>query len=70
MIMKEGTNIMYIYEMIDKHRNDFRAIMKCEHCNHNQNLSTGYDDEYYHNKVIPAMKCSSCGMSSNDSIES
>lgn len=46
--------------------NDFYAIMECEHCGHTQENKTGYDDDYYHNSVIPAMKCKACG---NDSKE-
>lgn len=41
--------------------NDFSAIMECEHCQSTQKLSSGYDDEFYHSKVIPAMTCKSCG---------
>lgn len=41
--------------------NDFSAIMECEHCSHEQKLSSGYDDDYYHSRVIPAMTCCSCG---------
>lgn len=41
--------------------NDFSAIMECEHCSHEQKLTSGYNDAYYHNNVIPAMTCGSCG---------
>jgi hypothetical protein len=50
-----------IKEITSQHRNDFRAIMECEHCGGIQKLTTGYDDSYYHDKVIPAMTCQSCG---------
>lgn len=42
-------------------RNDFYAIMECEHCGNTQELKSGYDDDFYHQKVIPAMKCKKCG---------
>jgi len=50
-----------IKELISQHRNDFRAIMECEHCGEKQKLDTGYDDSYYHSHVIPAMACNGCG---------
>lgn len=56
---------MKIKTITDQHRNDFSAIMECEHCGHEQKLRTGYDDEYYHRKVIPAMKCEKCGLDRN-----
>jgi hypothetical protein len=42
-------------------RNDFSAILECEHCTATQTLKSGYNDPYYHNKVIPAIKCNKCG---------
>lgn len=47
----------YTFEM----GNDFKAIMECEHCDHEQPLGSGYHDNYYHTKVIPAMTCGGCG---------
>lgn len=41
--------------------NDFAAIMVCEHCGGTQKLTSGYHDNYYHTKVIPAMTCRKCG---------
>ena len=52
---------MRIKEITDQHRNDFRANMECEHCGHVQKLTTGYNDAYYHQHVIPAMDCKACG---------
>lgn len=52
---------MKIYETTFEYRRDFHAIMVCEHCDHTQELKTGYDDDYYHNRVIPAMTCDKCG---------
>lgn len=54
---------MKIQEITDQIRNDFTAIMECEYCAATQELRTGYDDPYYHNHIIPAMKCKSCGKS-------
>jgi hypothetical protein len=52
---------MKILKVLSKMRNDFSAIMGCEHCGHQEKLTTGYNDDYYHNNVIPEMKCHCCG---------
>lgn len=57
---------MKIKKMLSQHRRDFTATMVCEHCAHEQKLSGGYDDAYYHNSVIPNMTCDSCGKKAND----
>jgi hypothetical protein len=41
-------------------RNDFTAILECEHCNATQTLDTGYDDAYYHMAVLPSIHCDAC----------
>lgn len=41
--------------------NDFNAIMECEHCGSTQENKSGYHDNYYHTRVIPAMHCNGCG---------
>lgn len=40
---------------------DFHATMECEHCGEKQEITTGYDDAYYHQRVIPEMTCLACG---------
>lgn len=52
---------MKIKEITSEHRNDFSAIMECEHCGETHKLTTGYHDNFYHTQVIPAMKCKACG---------
>lgn len=54
---------MKISKILTEHRNDFTALMECEHCGHQQRNDYGYHDNYYHTKVIPAMYCQSptCG---------
>lgn len=49
--------IKYTFEM----RNDFSAKVQCEHCDHVQDLKYGYHDDNYHNRVLPAITCTSCG---------
>ena len=43
--------------------NDFSADLECEHCCHVQRLNSGYHDGHYHNRVLPAITCQSCGKS-------
>lgn len=52
---------MKIDEIISKDRYDFSAMMECEHCGHVGKISNGYDDHFYHSRVIPAMRCKECG---------
>ena len=50
---------MKIKEIISQNRRDFTAIFVCEHCGFEKKMS-GYDDDYFHNKVIPDMLCPKC----------
>jgi len=54
---------MKIKKITSQHRRDFSAIMQCEFCQHEQINDAGYDDRYYHDNVIPQMKCHKCGES-------
>jgi len=60
---------MRILKVIGQHRNDFSAIMICEYCEHEQKLTSGYNDAYYHSVVIPKMRCELCDKSRNDIID-
>lgn len=51
---------MRIKTKISQHRRDFRAVYVCEHCGHEME-SHGYDDAYFHQNVIPDMRCGECG---------
>lgn len=44
-----------------QHRRDFTGLYDCEHCGHEQTMGGGYDDAYYHQNVIPRLKCGACG---------
>ena len=57
---------MKIKRITNQHRRDFCADMVCEHCGHEEKLTSGYDDTYYHENVIPAMTCKSCGKTAPD----
>jgi len=51
---------MRIDKILTQYRNDFTAILVCEHCGHERKLMTGYDDANYHRNVIPKMLCVAC----------
>lgn len=57
---------MKIKEIKSQTRRDFRAIYVCEHCGYEYEDS-GYDDNYFHSKVIPDMVCKECGKKASDS---
>lgn len=57
---------MKIKEITWQMRRDFAAILECEHCKNEQELSSGYDDDYFHSNVIPKIKCHKCGEISPD----
>jgi hypothetical protein len=52
---------MKIKQITSQHRNDYSAIMECEHCTHTQEDKYGYFDNNYMENVIPAMTCQNCG---------
>lgn len=56
---------MKIKTIESQYRRDFYAIYECENCGHEERAS-GYDDSYFHQNVIPAMKCKKCGASASD----
>lgn len=56
---------MKIKKITWQNRRDFEAIYECEHCGHEES-DYGYDDEYFHNKVIPKRKCYKCGKTASD----
>jgi hypothetical protein len=59
---------MKIEKITWEHRNDFHAILRCEHCGYSQILNSGYNDAYYHNHVLPAMKCKVCDLPSRSAV--
>jgi len=52
---------MIIKQITTQYRRDFSAILICEHCNHEQFLNSGYDDDNFHKNVIPKIACNGCG---------
>ena len=57
---------MKIKNILSQHRRDFTATMECEHCGHEQKLTSGYDDSFYHQNVIPNMECDKCHKKASD----
>ena len=57
--------IVRIKQIESQNRRDFVAIFECEHCGH-ELKRIGYDDDYFHKTVIPAMPCSNCGKTAGD----
>jgi len=50
---------MKIQKIISQHRRDFMAIYECEHCGFTKE-HYGYDDDNFHQNVIPKMECGKC----------
>ena len=59
---------MKIKEIKSQHRRDFLAIYECEHCGQTTD-GPGYDDTYFHQKVLPARRCSVCGKTAPESYQ-
>ena len=51
---------MKIKKVLSQYRRDFTAIFVCQHCDHHVKWQ-GYDDDFFHNTVIPNMDCPECG---------
>ena len=56
---------MKIKQIKSQHRRDMTVLYECEHCE-NEQEGDGYDDTYFHTKVIPNMKCLKCGKKAPD----
>lgn len=59
---------MKIKKILYRNRRDFKAIFVCEHCGYEEEL-WGYDDSYYHNYVLPQMKCGRCGKTASENYK-
>jgi len=57
---------MKIKRIISQYRRDFHADYECESCGYIEANKNGYDDAYFHENVIPKMKCPKCGKTSAD----
>lgn len=52
---------MRILKINSQNRRDIYADMICESCNTIEKNVSCYDDDYFHETVIPTMKCGNCG---------
>ena len=57
---------MKIKRIIKQHRRDMTVDYECEHCGYISENKYAYDDSYFHNTVIPGMKCEKCGKIAGD----
>lgn len=55
---------MIIKKILYQHRNDFKAIFKCDQCGYEQE-GWGYSDEYFYNTVLPNALCVYCSKNSH-----
>lgn len=51
---------MRIKEIKSQSRRDFTAVYECEHCG-DTHEAPGYDDQHFHEVVVPGMVCKKCG---------
>ena len=56
---------MRIKSIKSQYRRDMQLELECEHCG-DIILDNGYDDDYFHNEVIPKMVCNVCGKIADD----
>lgn len=57
---------MKITKIYNRNRRDFTFDAKCEHCGHKAFGARGYDDDNFHNNVVPKMECPSCDKTSSE----
>lgn len=52
---------MHLIKIENVRGRDFTGTLECEHCKAQAKLTSGYHDDHYHDKVIPAFHCDDCG---------
>lgn len=59
---------MKLIEKLDQFRRDFQGKYECQSCGNIEidNSLDSYDDDYFHDNIIPDMKCKKCGKSTLD----
>lgn len=56
---------MRVREVTWRQRNDYSALMECEHCDHAQKHGGLYADMFFATRVIPSLfYCEKCGLNS------
>ena len=56
---------MKIKSIKSQHRRDMQLELECEHCG-DISVDNGYDDEHFHQVVIPNMVCIVCGKTASE----
>lgn len=56
---------MRIKKIISQYRRDFQAVYECEHCGYTVQ-GWGYDDDNFHENVIPNKVCAHCGKKADE----
>jgi hypothetical protein len=56
---------MRIIKVLERIRNDFHWLGKCEHCGYETRYGDGYADEYYCLTIVPHRYCDKCGLNSH-----
>jgi len=51
---------MKIKAITSQIRNDLYGVLVCEHCGEEEKLIGGYDDDFWHNQVLPKRYCQHC----------
>lgn len=64
-----GGENMKIKTITYQHRRDFKALFECEHCGNITAEQWGYDDDNFHQNVIPQMKCERCGKKARENYQ-
>lgn len=57
---------MQLIEKVAQSRRDFKGKYKCENCGNietDKSIMDSYDDDYFHDNVIPNKQCKECGES-------
>ena len=57
---------VFIKEITNQIRNDLYGVLECEGCHATEKLVGGYDDDNWHDNVLPNRKCKACGKSARE----
>ena len=59
---------MKLLEKLSQYRRDFKGKYECQNCGviKIDDSVDSYDDDNFHDNVIPSMKCEKCGKSTKD----
>lgn len=52
---------MKIHKLENGNGRDLYGTLECEHCAAHEPLRGGYNDGFWHTRVLPAFHCKTCG---------